>query len=111
MPTTTLQTADTGQLVIGVEELAAVLGKPQQYLKRNWLKLHQTLGMPRKHAAGWVWPRAAINVWLTSQAACSAPTVDAVPGNDNTGDLPPDLHGQRVEEQRAALHQLLGVRT
>lgn len=105
MPTSTIQTAETAQLVIGVEELAAVLGITPANLKRTWLKRHLEGGMPRKHAAAWLWPRAAVNVWLTSPA-----NVEAVPGNDNTGDTPPDLHAQRVADQQAALHQQLGVK-
>jgi len=102
MPSTIPQTAQTNDLVIGLTELAQVLGKTPDYLKRNWLKLHRTLGMPRKHPAGFIWPRGAINVWLTSQAF-----VDATPGNDNTGEIPPCLHETRVAEQRAALHKSL----
>ncbi|TYC51642.1 hypothetical protein FMN50_20390 [Rhodobacterales bacterium] len=104
MQSTTAQTSQTRDLVIGLDELANVLGKTPDYLKRNWLKLHQKLGMPRKHPAAFIWPRGAINVWLTSQAY-----VEAVPGNDNTGDLPPSLHETRVAEQRAALHASMGV--
>lgn len=104
MPTSTLQGADTSHLVIGLDEVAKVLRRTPDNIKRNWLKLHRELGMPRKHAAGWIWPRASFNVWLTSPAS-----VEAVPGNDNTGDTPPDLHSQRVADQKAALHAQLGV--
>lgn len=103
MPST-LQATNTRDLVIGLAELAEVLGITPENLKRTWLKLHQKHAMPRKHAAGWLWPRGAINIWLTSQAA-----VSAIPGNDNAGETPADLHPLRVAEQRAALHKSLGV--
>lgn len=104
MPNTTTQTAQTKDLIIRLDELADVLGITPDNLKRTWLKLHQEQGMPRKHAAGWFWPRRSIEVWLTSQAYVSAD-----PGNDNDGEIPVTVHETRVAEQRAALHTLLGV--
>lgn len=104
MPTTTHQRGRTEDLVIGLDEVAKVLRKSPDTIKRRWLEFHEKLGMPRKHAAGWFWPRRSFEVWLTSQAA-----VAAAPGNDNTGDIPPEVHTTRVSEQRAALHQQLGV--
>ncbi|MBO6930613.1 MAG: hypothetical protein JJ856_13655 [Roseibium sp.] len=104
MPNTPVQTARTMDLVIGLKELEQVLSTTPENLKRTWLKRHQQYGMPRKHPAGWFWPRKSIDVWLTSQAYVSAD-----PGNDNDGEIPVTVHETRVAEQRAALHTLLGV--
>jgi len=99
MPTAPTQATSTAAAVIGLDELATVLGKTPSVLKSNWLKWHQQHGMPRKHPLFWTWPRKAMEVWLTSQAI-----VDPVPGNDNTGEEPKNLHETRVAEQRAMLH-------
>lgn len=104
MPNTNAQTTQTMDLVIGLKELAQVLSISPAHLKRKWLELHKTKGMPRKHPAGWFWPRKSIDVWLTSQAYVSAD-----PGNDNGGEIPVTVHEARCAEQRAALHTLLGV--
>jgi hypothetical protein len=42
---------------VGLQELAEMLGLKPDTLKRTWLQRHVRLGMPRKSAAGWLWPR------------------------------------------------------
>jgi hypothetical protein len=104
MPNTTAQTFQTSSLIIGLDELAKVLRKTPDQLKRGWRNMHVRYGMPRKHEAGWFWSRQAIEVWLTSQAY-----VKATPGNDNAGEIPPEVHRTRVDEQNTALRKSLGV--
>lgn len=106
MPKTTSQTCQTVDLVIGLDELAKVLRKTPDYLKRNWRRMHQKLGMPRKHDAGDIWPRKQIEIWLTGPSA-----VAAAPGNDNAGQIPAAVHEARVSAQNEALKGLLGVRS
>ncbi len=50
--------------VVGIDELAAALGRKPEYIVRNWLKMHRKLGMPRKNPGGWIWPRGAMEAWL-----------------------------------------------
>lgn len=104
MPNSTTQTASTAQAVIGLAELAQVMSITPDKLKQNWRRWHARLGMPRKHHAGDFWPRAMIEVWLTSQAY-----VKAVPSNDNTFEVPEEVHQTRVDEQNKALRESLGV--
>lgn len=47
-----------------LEEVAAALGKSAVWLKRNWLRIHQDEGFPRKISIGWVWPRRQVEAWL-----------------------------------------------
>lgn len=51
---------------VGADEVAAAFGKSGGWLRRNWLKLHQAEGFPRKIPGGWVWPRRAVQTWLRS---------------------------------------------
>lgn len=105
MPTTDMQIRPAARLVIGLDELATVLGKKPDYLKRNWLKLHLEHDMPRKCTVGWIWPRALIEAWLVSPKA-----ITAGPVNDNAEGLAPptNLHADRVAEQNAALRGKYG---
>ncbi|MBA4613817.1 hypothetical protein H1W37_19335 [Stappia taiwanensis] len=93
--------------MIGIDELARELGTTPAKLKRVWPELHRRKGMPRKHSAGWVWPRALTVAWLTGQAGIR---ID-VGGNDN--DETPSLgaHQAMVDAQRAALHARYGGRS
>lgn len=100
----TASTAPAARLVIGLDELASVMSITPDKLKRRWLRLHLKHGMPRKHSAGWFWPRALTEAWLVTQSALAAPA-----GNDNTfGNPPAQLHADRAAEQRASLRQLYG---
>lgn len=65
--------------VAPLEEVASAMGKPPAWLKRNWLKLHLAHGMPRRHAAAWVWPRALVFAWLQSGGSAFA----GATSNDN----------------------------
>ena len=51
---------------VGLDELAAALGRTPGWLRRNWLKLHLEQNFPRKIPAGLVWPRRAVESWLRS---------------------------------------------
>ncbi|WP_281932141.1 hypothetical protein [Roseibium album] len=104
MPNTIAQDMPTAHVVIGLAELAQVMSITPDKLKRNWRRWHAKLGMPRKHHATDVWPRRQIEVWLTSQAH-----VNATPSNDNTFEVPEEVHETRVAEQNKALRESLGV--
>lgn len=104
MPNSMTITTSTAEAVIGLTELASVLGTTPERIKRNWLNWHSNKGMPRKHPLFWTWPRASMNIWLTSQGI-----VDPIAGNDNTGELPECLHDVRVSEQREGLYRALGL--
>jgi hypothetical protein len=54
--------------LVKIDELAATLDRTQDWVKRNWLKLHLEQGMPRKIAVGWAWPRGALERWLEEGA-------------------------------------------
>lgn len=68
-----------------IEEVAQAIGRPGKagvaWLKRNWLKLHQREGFPRKIPTGFVWPRRAVEVWLRSAGQMPA----LLPANQNEG--------------------------
>lgn len=66
--------------VVGLEEVAAHLGREPEWLKRNWLKLVNEHGFPRRHPSGWTWPRRAVAAWLRAGGAPQAPEA---PANDN----------------------------
>lgn len=66
--------------IAGIDEVAAALGRPEGWLRRNWLKLHEQHGFPRRHPSGWTWPRAAVAAWLRS-GGFAAP--EEAPANDN----------------------------
>lgn len=71
--------------VAGLEEVAAALGRPPAWLKRNWLKLHQREGFPRRIPAGDVWPRRAVEVWLRTAGLAAPPLAD----NQNAAGVDP----------------------
>lgn len=54
--------------LVKIDELAAALDRKPDWIKRNWLRLHQKEGMPRKVPAGWCWPRRAMELWIEGQA-------------------------------------------
>lgn len=85
-----------------LEEVAQAIGRPAAWLKRNWLKLHQREGFPRKIPTGDVWPRRAVEVWLRS-AGQVAPA--PLPANQN------GQHGDAIAAAAAALRQRYGVNT
>ncbi|MER9622653.1 hypothetical protein NKI98_14635 [Mesorhizobium sp. M0222] len=66
-----------------IEEVAQAIGRPAAWLKRNWLKLHQREGFPRKIPTGDVWPRRAVEVWLRSAGQLPA----LLPANQNEGQV------------------------
>jgi hypothetical protein len=76
-------------------EVAAALGRTEGWLMRNWLKLHQAEGFPRKIPGGWVWPRRAVETWLRSAGACH----DAMP-------LPANQNAPGRDAVAAAAHAL-----
>ncbi|ESZ32722.1 hypothetical protein [Mesorhizobium sp. L2C066B000] len=67
----------------GLDEVAQAIGRPAPWLKRNWLKLHQREGFPRKIPTGDVWPRRAVEVWLRSAGQLPA----LLPANQNEGQV------------------------
>lgn len=54
--------------LVKLGELATALDRTEDWIKRNWLKLHLEKGMPRKIAVGWAWPRGALERWLEEGA-------------------------------------------
>lgn len=78
-------------------EVAAALGRRESWLRRNWVKLADEQGFPRKLPCGPVWPRHQVELWCrTGGAVPAAPTA-----NDNSPSLPPDYV--------AAIHQHYGI--
>lgn len=51
---------------VSIDEVAAALGRNENWLRRNWLKIYEEHGFPRKHPTGWTWPRGAVAAWLAS---------------------------------------------
>lgn len=84
-----------------LQEVAAALGKSENWLKSKWLKLHQEENFPRKIACGWVWPRRQVEAWL--RAGGMMPVVLA-PANEN-------LPGDALIEMSEALSQRYGGRS
>lgn len=54
------------QDAVGIDEVAAALGRKAEWLQRNWLKIHLKHGFPRRHPTGWTWPRGAVAAWLAA---------------------------------------------
>lgn len=87
---------------VGLEELAAALGRTPAYLRRNWLKLHREQNFPRRIPAGWVWPRRAVEAWLaTSGTIARSPAA-----NENE----PDAGGDYVAAYARRLLERTGAR-
>ncbi len=53
--------------LVPIEELATALGRKPSWLMRNWLRMHQQHGMPRKVPSTWCWPRRAMEAWFEGQ--------------------------------------------
>ncbi len=53
--------------VADIEEVAAALGRSPQWLRRNWLSYAIKTGFPRKLPHTWVWPRRAVEAFLSQQ--------------------------------------------
>jgi len=72
---------------VTLKELAEAIGRPEKYLMRNWQKLNETHGLPRKLSIGWVWPRLATEAFLQGiteeQKPATGPTVTSVVANQN----------------------------
>jgi hypothetical protein len=83
----------------GLDEVAAAIGRSADWLRRNWLKLHEAENFPRKIPAGWVWPRRAVEVWLRSAGQIVAPPL---PAND-------DGSTDEIEAAARALRQRYGA--
>ncbi len=85
-----------------LSEVAAALGKSEDWLRRNWLRFHREQGFPRK-LAGWVWPRRAVEIWIEAEGRAA----EALPlaSNDN-GSWEADA---LVAAQREAMAQRYGV--
>jgi hypothetical protein len=54
--------------LVKLAEVAQALDRSEDWVKRNWLKLHLEKGMPRKLTVGWSWPRATLERWLEQGA-------------------------------------------
>ena len=55
--------------LVRIDEVAAALDRTEDWVQRNWLKMHTAHGMPRKLPTGWQWPRAAMERWIESFGA------------------------------------------
>lgn len=51
---------------VAIDEVAAALGRTENWLRRNWVKIYEEFGFPRRHPTGWTWPRGAVAAWLAS---------------------------------------------
>ncbi len=69
-----------------LEEVAGAIGRKPAYLKRNWLKLHEEHGFPRKLPTGFVWPRRSVEAWLRGGGKLPLPYV-AANNNDADADI------------------------
>jgi len=69
-----------------LEEVAAAIRRPPEWLMRKWRKLADETGFPRKHASGWTWPRAAVRAWLNASPTGEEPRPSSA--NDNQGNAP-----------------------
>ncbi len=69
--------------VVGLDELASALHREPDYIRRNWLRLHQKKGMPRKNPAGWIWPRGAMEAWLDGAEAKEVQELSELVANQN----------------------------
>lgn len=70
---------------VAIAEVAAALNRKEDWLRRNWLKIHLEHGFPRKHPTGWTWPRGAVAAWLASGGFAPRmlePDNDAFPVSD-----------------------------
>lgn len=83
--------------VAGLAAVAAALGRSQDWLRRNWLKIHREFGFPRKHPTGWTWPRAAVRAWLAA-----APHGFEGPANDNAAPAPEEIWAAALDERYGA---------
>lgn len=63
------------ELTITRDDLAALTGWSKTYITRNWLKLHQNEGFPRKLPDTWRWPRALVEAWISTGGAAQAFTM------------------------------------
>lgn len=50
--------------LVMLPEMAEALQRSEDWVRRNWLRLHNDHGMPRKCSVGWQWPRRAMEAWL-----------------------------------------------
>lgn len=92
---------------VGLDEVAAWLGRDPAWLRRHWLSYHDRHGFPRRIPGAWVWPRRAVEAWLRAggMARIGRPHGEPVepPANQN-------LPGQPVLAAfAAALDQRYGV--
>lgn len=85
---------------VALEEVAETLHVKPDWLKRNWLKIHENYNFPRKIPTGFVWPRRAVEVWLRS-AGQIAPA--PLPANQN------GTAGDAIAAAAAALRERYGV--
>jgi hypothetical protein len=73
--------------LVRIEEVAAALDRTEDWVQRNWLKMHLEHGMPRKLPTGWQWPRVAMERWIDAHGFA----VDDTSVNDEHADLAADL--------------------
>lgn len=85
----------------GIDEVAAALGRPVDWLRRNWLNINRRHGFPRKHPTGWTWSRAAVSAWLVAGGVVRP---ELVPANDAA-----PLHDDHATAYTAMIEQAYGV--
>ena len=93
--------------LVKLPELAEALDRSEDWIKRNWLRLHLERGMPRKLSVGWSWPRGALERWL-EQGADGAAREEATP-RDKPRDLAPLQLA--IANQNARMRQRYAGRT
>lgn len=77
--------------ILTLDELAMATGRPAQWWKRHWLRMHNTHRFPRRLPGLWGWPRAAVEEWCRHGGASP---FAAMPANQNsplTDAMPDDL--------------------
>lgn len=63
---------------VAIGELAAALGRSEEWLRRHWRKLQAEAGMPPRVPGTWVWPRSLVEQWIEQRLPCEAATAEVV---------------------------------
>ncbi|YBV97552.1 hypothetical protein M1D80_11930 [Phyllobacteriaceae bacterium JZ32] len=81
-----------------IDEVAAAIGRKPQWLKRNWLKMHNNEGFPRPlPGSDWRWPRRMVELWLIAGGVVAKAA--------NSNHVGADL----ITLQRQAHHERYGI--
>ncbi len=76
---------DLSSHTVSIGDVAAAMGREEEWLRRNWRRLQRTHGFPRKIPGAARFPRAAVETWLTRGGAVP-PVPEAANLNQPGGD-------------------------